>query len=161
MNTWVLPAVPGDAERVASLVRESDRMEVTAASGRPVLERLQWGQAHGSPALTGWCMEGPLCMFGVTCRSVLTREGTPWLLSTVLIDGYHLSFLRSSRPHFEALTERYDYLSNYVDNRHTAAKRWLHWLGFVLGPVVPYGVDNLEFRRFWWSRDGVKAQAHV
>lgn len=159
--TWVLPSTPRDAELVASMAREADVMEVSSASGRPVVERLKWGVANGSPALTGWCIEGPLCMFGVTCRSVLTRDGTPWLISTTLVDRYGLSFVRGSREHFAQFMERYDYLSNYVDNRHTVAKRWLHWLGFSFGPPVPYGISGALFRRFWWSKEQVKAKSNV
>lgn len=160
-NTWVARAEMSDADIVAAMVRPADSHEVHASSGWAVIEALRWGIEHGETALTGWSKEGPLCVFGVTQPSVLTNHGVPWLISTTLVERYQLSFLRNSKPYFEAMRSRFDSLSNYVDDRHTVAQRWLRWLGFAMGPPQPYGVYGLPFRRFWWSRSMAGVNSHV
>lgn len=160
-NTWVKPAEMADAELVAAMVRPADYAELQASSGSRVIDTLRWGIEHAEVALTGWSKDGPLCMFGVTDTSVLTRHGPPWLISTTLVDRYHLSFLRNSKPYFDAMRERYDSLSNYVDERHTVAQRWLKWLGFNMAPPEPYGIAKMPFRRFWWTRTMLNANSHV
>ena len=102
-----------------------------------------------------WCgmADGePICIFGVSSASPLSRSGIP-------VDGRHRTpgpagfrVLRRSRNVVHDMLSRYDELYNYVDARNTQAIRWLRWLGFTIMDTEPYGLCGLPFHRFEMRR---------
>ncbi len=90
----------------------------------------------------------PEVMFGVGDINVLTRTGAPWLLGTDAVTTHYVAFLRRSVDWREQLLQRYRVLMNAVDDRNTASKRWLKWLGFTLSEPISMGKRGGKFRVF-------------
>jgi hypothetical protein len=74
------------------------------------------------------------------------------MVTTVHIEKNPRGFLRASKALMREAMQRHHQLINYVDARNTQAIRWLEWLGFKMGPAVPYGVSGILFRRFTKER---------
>jgi hypothetical protein len=87
-------------------------------------------------------------MFGVADLNILTGLGAPWLLGTDAVDRNYRQFLRRSLSWREQLSQRYDVLRNFVDDRNEVSKRWLEWMGFTLFDPIPVGVNGEMFRMF-------------
>jgi hypothetical protein len=69
-----------------------------------------------------------------------TAPARPWMLSTNKIVTRPKEVLKLSRAIFAQWSDRYGYMSNYVDQRHTRAVHWLRWLGARFTPETfgPY-----------------------
>lgn len=148
----IRPAVADDAEVMSILARYEDVEEVKAVSGTGVYDAVMTGIEMGG-ARAVHAESGLLCVFGVSTMSALNGVGIPWMISSKVMVNHQFEFARSSKLYFDHLTQGYDLLFNYVDDRYTASKRWLRWLGFHLGPPEPYGVAEMPFRRFHWTRE--------
>lgn len=136
---------------IASRARHADRLELWASARQTPAQALLAGMAEGD-AYTGLIDGEPACMFGIVRANLLGGFGVPWLVGTDCVERNARAFLRESRPVFDALRTGYHVLANHVDERNTAAHRWLRWLGFTLLPPEPHGPDGLPFRPFYWRR---------
>jgi hypothetical protein len=143
--------VEATLEHVADLaprVREADRAEIWAAARLTPESALRDGLRVSTGAWAGLIDGEVVCMFGAAPLSILEGKGSPWMLGSDLVERHQRIFLRHSRPVVAAMRSLYPVLVNHVDDRNAAAKRWLHWLGFRLGPAEPRGPDRIPFRRF-------------
>jgi hypothetical protein len=129
-------------------MRQADRDEIRAASGRSPGAALAFSLRKSSLAYTALINGRPEVMFGVGDINVLARVGAPWLLGTEAVRTHYVAFLRASLEWREQLLGRYRVLMNAVDDRNGVSKRWLTWLGFTLGPPVALGVEQRLFRVF-------------
>ena len=148
----IVPTTPEHVAELARTMREADVEEVWAAAKLLPLEALQEGVQASDEPFTGLMDGKVVCIFGVAQATVLSEEGEPWLLASDLIDETAHTFLRVNRVYVREIKKRYSKLSNYVDERNTAAKRWLRWLGFELQPAEPYGAFGLPFHKFEYRR---------
>lgn len=141
-------AEPDDVPVLAATLRDADRDEVLAASGRTPLEALTDGLRWSSPAYTLVDGEGtPIAMLGVVPLDDLA--GSVWLLGTDGIQKESIRFLRGSRLGLQKLHEVRPVLTNAVDARNTLHIRWLQWLGFTfLAEVRGAGPGGLPFYEF-------------
>ncbi len=144
----VIPATEAHVAIVAAGMRQADRDEIWAShrwTPQYALDRSLRNSTYAWAAV----IEGEVvCMFGVAARSVLTGEGSPWMLGTDGIVRHASKFLRDCRECLDAMHSVYPLLTNYVDDRNVASKRWLGWLGFKLDEPEPYGAEKRPFRRF-------------
>lgn len=159
----VKPAGFEHVEDFARAPREADVQELKAASGATPRQALLYGVRFSTVAWAAYVEDEPLCMLGVAPQSVLLGVGTPWCIGTALLERHQFAFLRRNREYVGKMLDRYEHLVNYVDDRHRLAKRWIKWLGFRLGPPVPYGAAGLPFRRFELhaSRTQYQERVHV
>lgn len=144
----IIPARAAHIRSIARRMRQADRDEIAAASGRSPGRALAFSLRKSSLAYTAMVDGVPEVMFGVGDINVLTRTGAPWLLGTDAVTTHYVAFLRGSVNWREQLLRRYRVLMNAVDDRNTASKRWLRWLGFTLGEPRPLGVERKPFRVF-------------
>jgi hypothetical protein len=144
----IVEAVSDHIDPIADRMRQADRDEVLAASGRSPREALEFSLRKSSFARTALIDGVPEVMFGVGDINVLTRTGGPWLLGTDAVDRHWVAFVRRSRGSLEQLSSRYAVLMNLVDARQTASIRWLRWLGFTVEEPTLAGVELREFRLF-------------
>lgn len=144
----IVPAVPDHIDPIADRMRQTDRDEVLAASGRDPRSALEFSLRKSSIAHTALIDGVPEVMFGVGDVNILTRTGGPWLLGTDAIDRHWVSFLRGSIGSLAQLSARYDVLINLVDDRQSASIRWLRWLGFTVEEPIIAGVEHRAFRLF-------------
>ena len=146
-----LSIIPAEFHHIAPIaihMRQADRDEVAASSGRSPFEAIAYSLDRSTVARTVLIDGVPAGMFGCGDLSVLTRSGAPWLLGTDDLALAPLAFLRASIDWRDKLFERYDSLRNLVDDRNTASIRWLQWLGFRFSDPIPVGKAGLPFRLF-------------
>lgn len=127
-------------------MRQADRDEVLAASGRSPADALIFSLRKSSHAWTAMIDGVPEVMFGVGDLNVLAGVGAPWLLGTDAVERHYVAFLRCSVGFRDQLLRRYSTLRNFVDARNRASIRWLRWLGFTLSD--PVTLRGHEFRLF-------------
>ena len=149
-------AAPGDAERVAAVLRADDRLEMEALEGRPALDVLQGWMSGGSHVLV---LRGDaVAIFGiVACAGpdavpgasfpAQHRAATPWaaMVSTLgsedLVDVMWLS-----RFQVDAWQRRWPVLQTVCDARNRFRGQWLDWLGFERrGRLERFGAAGRAF----------------
>jgi len=129
-------------------MRKADIDEVFASSGRSPAQALAFSMRRSSIAYTALVDGRPEVMFGAGDLNVLAEIGAPWLLGTDAVETYYMQFLRRSVSWRGQLLARYRVLRNVVDDRNTASKRWLSWLGFKLSEPMPISKGGQMFRLF-------------
>lgn len=144
----IVPAAQEHVEQMLPYVRQADRHEVMASSGRAVEDLLGRSVAQAEMAWAGLVNDKVACIFGVTGASLLSETGFPWMIGTHLVESHAKAFLRRNRPIVAQMLARYPYLKNYVDVRNSKAIEWLRWLGFVILPAEPFGMYRMLFHPF-------------
>lgn len=150
--------VPAEEEHIWHLghnMHPDDIAEVWAASGHTPMQALIQGVKH-SPHPLAWVENGiPYCILGVTQGTLLNAEyvGHPWLLAHKNAYKKGKTWLKWSRKVSDIWIEDYDYLYNYVDERHKRAQRWLKWMGYTLEEPEIWGAEGLPFRKFWRRKE--------
>lgn len=153
MRGEVRLATVEDIAPIAARMRAADRDEIAASHGHTPEQALSASLAGSTAAWTGLIDDEPACMFGVGPIAILAGRGAPWMLGAEVLDRMPRRFLRQEflprcRESVQAMLAVYPMLENYVDDRNTASKKWLRYLGFALAaePVMlPSGVN---FRHF-------------
>lgn len=149
----VVPAIFEHIAPIAMNMRQADRDEVDAASGRSAFEAMEFSFKKSTRPMTVLIDDVPAAMFGVGDINILTGVGAPWLLGTDLVETQYVPFLRGSTRWRDQLLKRYSVLRNFVDVRNEASIRWLKWLGFTFSEPIPY--RGHEFRMFELRSDHV------
>lgn len=144
----VLPATARHAAEMAPHLRSADRAEVLALTGLDPAAALEQARAASIEAWTGFVDGVPAAMWGLSVLSIAGGEAQPWCLTTALVERVPKQFLRLSRAWVERIAADYAVLRNAVDPRYAKSVRWLEWLGFTLGPVLPIGAGGARVRRF-------------
>lgn len=129
-------------------MRRADVDEVAATGGYSPADALRLSLDRSVIAKTALFDGRPEIMFGVGDLCILTRTGSPWLLGTDAVSHNRRTFLRQSMRWRAKLLERYDVLTNIVDERNIVSIRWLRWLGFAFSGPLPLGKDGQMFRIF-------------
>lgn len=145
----VRPCRTGDVEHVAENLREADRDEVWASHFLTPLEAVSKSVERSEKVWALTYDDEPVAVFGVVRRSHLSNVGVPWLLGTNKIVEHIPTFLRLSKVYIPIMAEGYVRLENYVDFRNKLSIRWLQWMGFELGSLVPGLVLGVKFYRFY------------
>lgn len=145
----IRPATIEDCADLAPRMRQSDVDEVMASDGLSPLSALEIAFKASSEAWAGLIDGVVVCMFGVCPVSLLSGDGSPWMLGSDDIEQHQKLFLRRCRPVVAGMAQSYKSLHNHVDCRNETSIRWLKWLGFTMGEPEPYGIFGLPFRRFW------------
>lgn len=142
-------------DRLKGRYRAVDVEEVRAMSGRKVEEVVDEGWRESELCWIGVCDDGdPFAIFGARRISLLSDEGTPWLLATDRVKEPKVKriFIEQSVPHIQEMLKRFDYLENFVDARNTTSIKWLKMCGFTIEAPEPAGVLRMPFHRFWLRR---------
>lgn len=144
----IVATTPEHVEELARTMRAADRDEVWASNHHTPEQALDRSMSLTSEPFTGLMDGRVVCIFGVAQATILSDEGSPWLLTSDLVGKTAHTFLRVSRVYFEEINKRYTNLVNHVDCRNRQAIHWLKWLGFKFDEPAPYGPDGLPFMRF-------------
>lgn len=129
---------------IAPYLRLADIEEHNAMSDISIDVALSYSIAHSEK---GFAVEldGRLtAIFGV-------NSGVIWLVGTDEITRHPITFYRLSKKIFERLSDGYERLFNFVDERNTLSVRWLKWLGFTIEPAQR--INNGIFHFVHWERD--------
>lgn len=148
MSTYeIVPATLAHAIELSTTMAQADRNEIWASSHATPIEALRRGMDQGD-AFSGLADGRAVCMFGVVPVGILSNTACIWMLGSESLPRYAKPFLRRNRPWLSQVSSRYSVLFNFVDARNENAIKWLRWLGFTLGPAIPYGQDKLPFHPF-------------
>jgi hypothetical protein len=143
-------ARPADIEALAPNLRPPDVAEIRAASGLAPEAGLKRSFAFSTHV---WAARhegnGVVAVWGVGPLSLTAGKGCPWLLASPAFDRLGRQIVGLSRPLLGHMRAAYPQLENHVDARNRRAVRWLGWLGFVVEPPAPWGVEGRPFHRFW------------
>jgi len=136
-------------DMIANNIRESDRKEVYASHHITDMKEALMNCLALSHESWVWVVDDePICVFGVSPGSYLTKQGIPWLLATEKLNENIHSFIINSKIIVDYWKTKWDLLYNYVDASNEASIRWLKYLGFTIDEPAPYGMERLNFRRF-------------
>jgi hypothetical protein len=123
----------GDAEQLASILREADRMELTAGGSTCHATTIQDGIERSVEAWVVVEDGAPALILGLAVDERLPGVGIPWLLSGDFILRERRWFVASSRQWLRHLHSVSPTLMNACDCRNEVHIRWLKWLGFEFG----------------------------
>lgn len=153
---YIARALREEAEWLAPRLREVDRQEVYAATGKDpvVVLPLSVDISEESFTLRSSRQGDPIGIFGVGgagYKNAVGHIGIPWLLAAdELVEGPNaISLARISRPWVERLGKNFDVLANYVYAKNEVHIRWLKWAGFTVAKeAVPWGPFKAPFYPF-------------
>lgn len=137
-----------DLEELAPILRQADREEIEAATGKDVLDVLKSSLEFSTLAWAGRVNGELLCVFGVGSPSLASGIGIPWLLGSKAIDKYSRTFMRQTTPYMKRMKKLCPLMVNFVDARNTKSIEWLKRLGFTILDAEPWGVSGLPFHKF-------------
>lgn len=133
----IVRATRAHAEELALTMRPQDIEEV-AAQGYTPLEALLISVEDSTAAYAGLADGKVLGIFGYTCRSLLSDEAFPWLLTCRDIHKHSRWFMGVCREFIAGMRQRYRLLWGWVCETNTISIRWLTWLGFTIEKDVRY-----------------------
>lgn len=149
--TFVRPATAEDLQYVAHNLREEDRAEVVAATGLDPRLLLPHAAGEGREVLAAGLQHNDRAeiIFGVDPMPELPSVGVIWLLSTPAIYDHPVEFVVRTRELLDKFHERYELLTNFIDERNERHVKWLRWMGFKkIRRVESFGSQNLPFLEF-------------
>jgi hypothetical protein len=151
-------ATADDARELAKTIREADRLELEATSGRGPEDVLDEGLRVSSEVWVARYLGRVMAIWGIVPSTEDTalmgpRVGAAWLLTSTIVNQAPKAFWQACKTELALLLHRWDMLVNWVDCRHLQALRWGSRLGFVFDEPAPYGVQGLPFRRFTLTRE--------
>ena len=147
-ENYVRKAELNDALELAPKMRIGDRKEIMASNGSTPLESLvipftQKGAKIYS--IIGTKSEGVIGMFG----STPTKEkdyGVVWLLSSEHLFRHIKQFIKECPKWVAEMSEGYEYVYNFVDERNWKSLKWLQFLGFEPKEKIgDFGVGKMPF----------------
>lgn len=142
----IVPARASHLRRIAAVMRQADRDEVAASSGRSPLAALSYSFRMSRECWAVVIDGKPEVIFGVGDLNILGGVGSPWLLGSDAVWDHRREFMRQSREWLAQLFARYSVLRNVVDCRNSASIRWLGWLGFRFSQ--PFDLRGNPFMMF-------------
>ena len=149
--TFVRRATLDDVHDIARRLRLADRQEVMAASGTiPEAALPVFIQAGREVWVAGLEEDGiPEIIFGVDPIPHVEKAGVIWLLSSDRIYQYPVEFVKRTQELLDEFHQRYELLTNFIDERNTRHIRWLKWMGFTLiRRVESFGAQSRPFIEF-------------
>lgn len=145
------PATVDDIWWVASRLRAADLAELQALHGTGVdVQRVLWRAVRVSDIGMAAIAPGgePIALCGVAPVSLVSGEGSPWMLGTDQVERQARAAVVIGRHLVTEWAQQYRLLQNWVDARNRVSVRWLARIGFTIHPAEPYGAQHLPFHRF-------------
>lgn len=139
MTYEIRPPTAEDIQHVADHMRQADVLEVAASHGHTPLQALVTSIHESDHAFCSVLDGVPLCIYGFVYDEDSDRAGV-WLLGTDDLAKHRRLFLKESRRIVDSWGQHFGTMFNFVDPQHTAALRWLKWLGFERLPAERRGV---------------------
>lgn len=138
----IIPARASHVRRVASVLRDADRQEVEAFTGRSPLAALSMSFRRSMWCWTVMIDGKPEAMLGLGAVNILGSVGSPWLVGSDAITADRVLFARRSIEWRDAWLSKFSTLRNFIDCRNRASIEWLRWLGATFSPPVVIGGKN-------------------
>lgn len=146
----IVPAGPAEFEILVRNIRPIDRLEAETVAGMGLEDALDLVAGRSMRTRAGYIDGELVAIWGVGAHTVLSTEGTPWLLATNAMERREVRrvFAARSAEEFGRTIAGFRRLWNYVHAENRIAIRWLRWLGFEFpGHRVTIGGEPFEFFR--------------
>ncbi len=144
----IRPTVEADLPAFAERMRQEDRNEIRRGSGLDPLVALMVANMVSTECWVAFVDKEPIAIWGLNNWGVITGRGSPWALTTDLVDKHWRGFARASRVELERMRQQCpNGLQVDVDVKYRAACRWLKWLGFELHGPKAHGPNGEPFYR--------------
>jgi hypothetical protein len=143
----VRPATYADIEFVAQRLRELDREEFVAATGRSPARIMADMIPDTADVWCGLVNEVPAAIYGLD----VTPEGAvPWMVGTPDLEGVVFGrwLLRFGRKLFAEWAAKHGTLSNHAYAKNVLHIKFIRLLGCEVGDPEPHGALRLPFRKF-------------
>ncbi len=139
-----------DARTVADRLRQADRDEIIAATGKDPLFAVFDSLDASVFAVTVLSPHGePIALGGIVQHPTDPLVGIIWLVASQAIFDHPIWFLRQSRRFLPNLLKVWPVLTNAADERNTAHLNWLTWLGATFTKRIPeFGFEGRPFQEF-------------
>ena len=139
-----------DVEYISPRLRQADRDECLASTGKEPLGILHQGLNLGDITLTLRAPNGDrVGVCGVVPSTAIPEAGVVWMVATDDIYQHQITFLRNSKRALQYLSEDYLVLYNCVDARNSLHIKWLQWMGFTfIKKHENYGAEQRPFYEF-------------
>jgi hypothetical protein len=147
----IVPAGRVYANQMAPHLRISDKIEIMASSGQQPLEALldSVGVSDEDMCWAAMLNRLPVAMFGANQLTEDNMVGGIWMLCTPAIYTNKLDFMRKCKEYLAVMHERYEYLTNFIDERNLPSMQWLPRLGFrPCARVETYGIEGIPFIQY-------------
>jgi len=132
-------------------LRLSDVDEIWASNHVDPNTALREGLKNSSVCLTV-LKRSPIAMFGCCPSSLISDRAVIWMLATNDLISIKTPFIRYSRKFVDVMLEQYPLLYNWVDARNTHSVLWLKRIGADVQEAKPFGVENLPFHYFEFTK---------
>lgn len=147
----IYPTMPEDVRPIALNLRQADRDEIQAGSGRSPLQVV--GDSVGCSTEVYTIFETktmlPCAIFGIAPSHYAPLATQIWCLGTDKLSFVGVGFLKASVFYINKFQKQYPVLTNVVDCRNTVHIRYLEWLKFKFIRILPtYGVEQRPFVEF-------------
>jgi hypothetical protein len=146
VNTIIRKATLDEITYVCNNMRQSDKLEIWASHRRKPQDAAKVC-CNANPYIV-LINDFPSIIFGCSDNGI---NGTPWLLSTQLIQTIGVRFIRGSKAIVEGWLNKHEYLENFVHAKNEISVQWLKWLGFSFEETIV--VNDEPFTRFIKRRD--------
>jgi hypothetical protein len=143
----VRPANKADAIYLAPRLRQADRDECLAATGRTPEEELPGSVLSNTYTILDPAGV-PIGLFGVHPLLTMPHVGAAWMVATDDLPKYARQFMTETPAWIDRLHEAFPVLVNLVDARNTVHIKWIEWAGFTLLATRAYGPLGLPFIEF-------------
>lgn len=144
-----------DFRLMKRIIREEDKQELEASSGKRYEEIIDKTRDATDFAIAGYCSGKLIAIFGVGSATVVTKTGIIWMFGTKFLPKNQKVFLQHCKRCVEVMLENYPIVFNYVDARNTMVINWLKWIGFTFGNAEPYGPNKMPFYKFYIKNKNV------
>jgi hypothetical protein len=145
----IVPAGRVYANQLAPHLRHGDKIEVWASSGmKPLDALLDSLEVSDDDMCWAATLNGlPVAMFGA--NKLQDNVGGIWLLASHGIYTNKMDFWRKSKQYLAIMHERYEFLTNFIDERNLTTMMWLPRLGFrPVQRVEEFGFGKLPFIQY-------------
>ena len=144
----VIPCTLEHIKHIADNIRQEDKDELYAASGKFPLHALLHGYTHSDYLKVGCVNETPVCVFGTVPVLEIPNTALAWMVAPDGLLSVSFKFARESQKYADEMQHNYKLLYNFVDARNTVHHRWLRWLGFTIIRKIKHGVLDKDFYEF-------------
>jgi hypothetical protein len=144
MNYEIREAALRDALRLAKVLRDEDRLEITGDGFEP-RDLLVWLCRDSIIARTG-LIEGEIAAMWGLQGSMLGSVGVPWLFTSPKIRTMPLAFYRESRREIAEMMVTRRRLETRVLSSYSHSIRLFTLLGFHVGTEETVGAGGARYR---------------
>ena len=149
-NILILPTQRADLEYIGDRLRDADRIEFIASTGKDP-ESFFVARTARAAQYTAFVDELPAAVVGCTDAGTY---GAPWLMGTDALEGYAVAraMVRYGRLFFDSWAKNYFCLCNYTYAHNHLHHKFLNLIGAEISDVIEHlGPRKEPFKEFTYS----------